>query len=229
MCYQQRNVAEQRTHTRSYNRHASPASVVKDRHRLNTDQRAMYKGHGEFLGHGDLLHRLRTYCIHLRRLLRAVILHSRLDSVLGEHAAVQLHWRQAEVLGDVTVGDGQHLVQRLALHPLSSDAAACNGGAAAKGFEAGLDDAPLVIYPDLKLHDVTTGWCSDEAGAHISIVLVERPNIARALVVLDNVLVVAPAEAGAAAHGCRTRFEARRASQSDGAAVAKEGQHLHRR
>jgi hypothetical protein len=53
-----------------------------------------------------------------------------------KHAAVQLDWRQAEVLGDVAVLDGQHVIQALALDPLSGHAAAGNGTAASKGLEA---------------------------------------------------------------------------------------------
>src|SRR3970040_1498491 len=57
----------------------------------------------------------------LRRFLAvllAVVGHSRLDRVLGEDRAVDLHRRQRQLLGDLRVLDGRGLVQALALHPL---------------------------------------------------------------------------------------------------------------
>lgn len=48
------------------------------------------------------------------------VLHSSLDGILRQHAAVELHRRQTEVLGNVSVLDGQDVIDGPALHPARS-------------------------------------------------------------------------------------------------------------
>src|SRR4051812_31477600 len=50
-------------------------------------------------------------------LLLLPVRNGRLDGVLRQDRAVDLHRRQRQLLGDVRVLDGQRLVHRLALHP----------------------------------------------------------------------------------------------------------------
>jgi hypothetical protein len=51
-------------------------------------------------------------------LLLLEVIYRCLDSVLGQHAAVQLHRWKTQVLGNIVVGDLQALVDRLSFHPL---------------------------------------------------------------------------------------------------------------
>ena len=46
-------------------------------------------------------------------LFQFVISQGSLDGILGQHGAVQFHRRQAELLGDVCVFDGQGFLHRL--------------------------------------------------------------------------------------------------------------------
>lgn len=72
-----------------------------------------------------------------------------LDGVLRQHAAVQLDGRQTEVLGDVPVLDGHHLLDALALDPLRGHAATGYGRAAPEGLEAGVGDVAAVVNPGM--------------------------------------------------------------------------------
>ena len=85
----------------------------------------------------------------LRSLLRGMAVAGEpptyLDGILSEHAAVELHRWQAEVLGDVGVLDFDDLVQSSSLHPLRGQAAAGDCGAAPERLEARVDDVPVVV------------------------------------------------------------------------------------
>ena len=59
-----------------------------------------------------------------------------------------------------------------------------------------------ILDAHLQLHDVPTRRGADQAGAHAGVVLVKRANVARRLVVVDDVLVVrAGRRAGEKARG----------------------------
>src|SRR5215207_1860905 len=66
---------------------------------------------------------LMTLSLKLLGLLRlgAIVGDRRLDRILGQHRAVDLHRRQRQMLGDVGVLDGLGLVDRLALDPLGDE------------------------------------------------------------------------------------------------------------
>ena len=49
---------------------------------------------------------------------------------------------------------------------------------------------PAILDAHLQLHDVPACRGADQAGAHAGVVLVKRSNVARRLVVVDDVLVV---------------------------------------
>ena len=59
---------------------------------------------------------------------------------------MDLDWRKGEFLDDVGVGDGEGLVDGLALDPLGGEGAGGDGRAAAEGLEFGvLDDLGLGV------------------------------------------------------------------------------------
>jgi len=124
-------------------------------------------------------------------LLLLVVGDGALDGILGEHAAVQLHGREGEMLRDLRVLDHLGLVKALALDPLSGERAACDGRSAAKRLEHGVNDL-AVLDLDLKLHHIATSRSANEAGSHMGRFLIERAHIPRIFVVLDHALMVEP-------------------------------------
>src|SRR5687767_696666 len=135
-------------------------------------------------------------CVLLRRLfgrlavLLAIVLDRGLDRVLGENRAMDLHRRQRQVLRDHGVLDGLGFVQRLALDPLGRERGRGDRRAAAEGLEPRILDAAIGADLDLQLHHVAAGRCADEAGADAGIALVQRADIARVLVVVDQFLAI---------------------------------------
>src|SRR6516162_4255077 len=81
--------------------------------------------------------------------LAAVVADRRLDRVLGQDRAVDLHRRQRQMLGDLGVADLLRLVQRLALDPFRRERAGRDGRAAAEGLELRILDH--AAGPDLDL------------------------------------------------------------------------------
>src|SRR5262245_19063112 len=99
--------------------------------------------------------------------LLLVVGEGRLDGVLGEHGAVDLHRRQLQLVYDVRVLDLGRLVHRPALEPLGGQARRGDGAAAAEGLELGvLDDPRLDVDLDLQLHDVAALRRAHQPGAH---------------------------------------------------------------
>jgi hypothetical protein len=96
-------------------------------------------------------------------LLRRQILDRRLDGILRQHRAMQLHRGQLQMRGNIRVLDRQALIHRLALQPLSRHRAGGNRRAAPKGLELALDDLPVRVHADLELHHVTAGGGTDQA------------------------------------------------------------------
>mmetsp|Transcript_18364 Transcript_18364/g.47891 ORF Transcript_18364/g.47891 Transcript_18364/m.47891 type:complete len:228 (+) Transcript_18364:265-948(+) len=118
------------------------------------------------------------------------VLDGSLDGILGQHAAVQLHRRQAQVLCDLTVLDLHHVLDRASLDPFCCDRAAGDGRAAAKGLEARVCDVAVLIHLDLKLHHIPTGRCTHKACTNILVTPLERPYVPGVLVVIHHILVV---------------------------------------
>jgi hypothetical protein len=86
------------------------------------------------------------------------VLDCRFDGVLRQHAAVQLHGRQAEVLGNVPVLDGHHLLDAFALDPLRGHTAAGDGRPAAERLEAGVRDVAAVVHPETQQGSWIVCW-----------------------------------------------------------------------
>mmetsp|Transcript_20623 Transcript_20623/g.72824 ORF Transcript_20623/g.72824 Transcript_20623/m.72824 type:complete len:270 (+) Transcript_20623:297-1106(+) len=145
-------------------------------------------------------------------LLLGVVLDSRLDRVLRKHAAVQLHRRQLQVRRDVRVLHVQRVVERAPLQPLGRHAARGDGAAAAERLELGIHHH-AVLHPDLKLHHVAARRRAHQPRAHVRRGLVERADVARVLIVVYNVLVVAARARGRVRRRRRHQWPRKRASQ----------------
>ena len=87
---------------------------------------------------------------------RTHVLDCRLDSIFCQHAAVKLDRRQAQVLGNVTIANAQCFIQRLALNPFGSHRTAGNRRAAAKRFELGIHDVPIIVHLHYGASDLMT-------------------------------------------------------------------------
>src|SRR5687767_9184450 len=122
--------------------------------------------------------------------LLAIVLDRGLDGVLGQDRAMDLHRRQRQMLRDHGVLDGLSLVESLALDPLGRERGRGDRRAAAEGLEPRILDAAIGADLDLQLHHVAAGRCADEAGADAGIALVQRADIARVLVVVDQFLAI---------------------------------------
>lgn len=115
-----------------------------------------------------------------------------LDGILGEHAAVELHWRQTQMLRNITVLDCHNLVQGFALHPadvtsqpisqsvvplnteleeekqyapFGRQATAGNGRAAPESLEARVYNISLVVHLATE-KKVSTGFVSGGPRGH---------------------------------------------------------------
>src|SRR5262249_19092615 len=102
-----------------------------------------------------------------------------------------LHRRQREMLGDLGVADLLRLVQGLALDPLGRERAGGDGRAAAEGLELRVLDNAVGTDPDLQLHHVATGGRADETRPQRGIVLVQRPDIAGVVVMVQQLVAIA--------------------------------------
>src|SRR5262245_53229788 len=122
-------------------------------------------------------------------LLALVVRDGRLDGVLGKHAAVDLDRRERELLDDLRIADLLGFRQRPALEPLGRERGAGDGRAATEGLELGVHDA-VAVDLDLELHHVAALGSADDARAHVGARLVERADVARVVVVIENLVAV---------------------------------------
>lgn len=99
---------------------------------------------------------------------------------------MDLHGRQAQLLCNVRVLDQQRLVDRTPLHQLGNERAGGNGGPAAECLELCVNDAVVLVDLDLQLHHITTRRGAHEARSNVGLILVERPDVAGSLVVVDH-------------------------------------------
>src|SRR6266550_1752383 len=134
---------------------------------------------------GRLLLRLRG-----QALLLLPVGDRRLDGVLRQHRAVDLHRWQGELLGDLRVLDGHRLVDGLALHPLGDERGGSDRGAAAERLELGVLDLAVVADLHLEPHHVPAGGRAHEPGPYVRVVLVQRPDVPRVLVVFQDLVAV---------------------------------------
>src|SRR5690606_13962452 len=108
------------------------------------------------------------------------------------------------LLGDLGVLDRRSLVERLALHPLGDERARGDGRAAAVRLEARVLDASVGADLDLQLHDVAARRRAHHSGADRRVALLEGADVARVLVVVDDLVAVS--------HGCVLSLKNRFAS-----------------
>mmetsp|Transcript_10604 Transcript_10604/g.65403 ORF Transcript_10604/g.65403 Transcript_10604/m.65403 type:complete len:219 (-) Transcript_10604:8-664(-) len=126
-----------------------------------------------------LLHRVgRNFRLH--------ILHSCLDSIFCQHATVKLDGGQAQMLGNVTVLDGQNFFEGLSLDPFRGHAAGSNGRPTSERFESRIQDVSVLVHFDLQLHHVSARRSTDQCRTHEWIVLVEGTDIPGIFVVLHH-------------------------------------------
>src|ERR1700687_5019603 len=113
------------------------------------------------------------------------------DCILSQHRAVDLHRRKRELLHNVHVLDGESFVHGFTLDPLGGERGRGNGGAAAEGLELGVfNDVGFTIDLDLQLHDVAALGRADQAGAYVRALLIHRADVARIVVVIDDLIAV---------------------------------------
>lgn len=99
---------------------------------------------------------------------------------------MDFYWRQAQLLCDVRVLDQQRLVDRAPLDHLGNERAGGNGRPTAECLELCVDDAVVLINFNLQLHHIAARRSAHEARADVGLELVERPDIAGSLVVVDH-------------------------------------------
>mmetsp|Transcript_59966 Transcript_59966/g.144902 ORF Transcript_59966/g.144902 Transcript_59966/m.144902 type:complete len:201 (-) Transcript_59966:77-679(-) len=128
-------------------------------------------------------------------LLLLVVRNGRLNGLLRQDGAVDLHRRELEVRGDVCVLQLLGVVHGLADDHLRGEGAARDGGAAAEGLELRvLDDAVLDLH--LQLDHVTARSLAHERCANGGLALVQGAHVPRIVEVVVHGLVVGPHASG---------------------------------
>ena len=98
------------------------------------------------------------------RVLLVKILDRTFDRVFRQHRAMQLHWRQTQLLRDLSVSDPASLLKRHAADELGQVGAGGDGGPAAEGLEFDVGDGlGIGVDADLEFHDVAAGGGADKA------------------------------------------------------------------
>jgi len=103
---------------------------------------------------------------------------------------MEFYRRQAQLLCDLGVLDLSSGVDGQTLHPLGHVRRRGDGGSAAERLEFHVRDDSVLVDLDLKLHDVSACWSTDQPSPDVHVVLVERAHIPRVLVVIDDLCVV---------------------------------------
>src|SRR5690606_10691362 len=80
--------------------------------------------------------------------------------------------------------------QGLALHPLGGERAGGDGRTATVGLELGVLDHAQVVDLDLQAHDVAARRRADHAGTDIGVFRVHLADVARVLVVVNDLFAV---------------------------------------
>ena len=88
-------------------------------------------------------------------------------------------------MSDILVLDLHGFFDQHAFQYLSSVGAARDCGAAAESFEYSfVNFASLFVHLNLQLHYVTAGWSSNKPRANVRVLLIQRTNISRILVMV---------------------------------------------
>lgn len=102
-----------------------------------------------------------------------------------------LDWRQTKLLGDLGVLDAAGLLEGHATDKLGQVAAAGDGGSAAEGLELDVGDGVVIgVDLDLQLHHIAASRGADKTSADVVLALAHATDIARVVVVVENLLVV---------------------------------------
>lgn len=99
---------------------------------------------------------------------------------------MQLHGWQGQFFGNVSILEFASLVDGLAFHPFGGQRAGRNCRSAAECLELSVDNFSVLVDLDLQFHDVAAGWCAHQARADRHVLLIQRADVARVLVVLQN-------------------------------------------
>ena len=109
-----------------------------------------------------------------------------------------------QVLSDVLVLDLNGVFDGHALEKLSCVRAASDGRSASKGLEHSLFDSTIIfVHFNLEFHDISASRRADEAGTDIHVLLIERADVARVFIVVNDTLVI-----GEVTHGEASGHEA---------------------
>ena len=98
---------------------------------------------------------------------------------------------QAQLLGNIGVLDLAGLLQGHTADQLGEIGGRSDGAATAEGLEDNVIDLTAVLVDtDLELHDIATGGGTDKTGTNVLVTLLERTDVARVVVVIQDLLVV---------------------------------------
>ena len=75
---------------------------------------------------------------------------------------------------------------RFAFDPFGGQGTRGDGRTTTESLELGVDDLAILVHLDLKLHDITASWSADQSGADVLVLLVEGADVARVLVVIND-------------------------------------------
>ena len=170
-----------------------PCSILQVRYEFTLHERARHAAPLQSsVGRGStrLVRGLLGYG-HFDAVLLLPVADGGLDGVFGEHGAVNLDRRKRKLAHDVRVLDGERFFDRLALDPLGGERRAGDRRAAAEGLELGFfDDLRVGIDLHLQLHHVAALRRADETGADVGIFLRQAADVARIVVVIDDLIAV---------------------------------------
>jgi hypothetical protein len=122
---------------------------------------------------------------------------------------VELHGRQPKLLCNVGVLDGSSLVQAHPLDLLRDQGAAGNCASTSESLEFDFADlSSRLVDVDLQLHDIAARRCTNEPGTDVRVIFVQRTNVARAFVVVND-LKLGSNKAGEEGEKVRSRFRHR--------------------
>src|SRR5215471_8192027 len=128
---------------------------------------------------------------HFHAMLGLPVADGGLDGVFGQHRAVNLDRWKCKLADNVRVLDGKRFFHGLALDPLRGERRAGDRGTAAERLEAGfLDDLCLRIDAHLQFHHVAAFRGADEAGADVGVFLRKAADVARIVVVVDDLVAI---------------------------------------
>ena len=105
-----------------------------------------------------------------------------------------LNGRKAQLLGHIGVLDLAGLVEGHTADELSQVAGGGDSRATAEGLEDNVvDDTRVLVDADLQLHDIATSGSTNQTGTDVLVTLLHGTDIARVVVVVQDLLMVTTA------------------------------------